>query len=741
MIVDPAERYEELLAAVARGESLPMSWYTDPLITTLELERIFHRTWQYVGPLSELANVGDYIAGFAGIVPVVVIRNDDGLAGFVNVCRHRRHQVMKGRGSAKVMQCGYHAWTYALSGCLKGAPRSQSEPNFDLADYPLLPARAEALGPWVFINLDLNARPLSSYFGAALDLIAQSGIDLDDLQLWSREEWESGANWKTMLENFLECYHCAVAHPSFSAAIDVRPENYQLTAFDWFLSQIGHVRESALEGHSAVSIPDVRGGLVQAQYHLLWPNCTISINPGFPNLEIDVWIPNGPNSTKGFSEHYFGRGVTRQFAEQMIAFNEEVGKEDDALTTSVQIGLLSGLPAKGRFMTGAEHLAVDFLRLVVNGLAGRDQASAPDVRNVYVDLEVTRAEPESECITSFYLRRVDGASLAAWEPGMFLPICVDLPGQPRPVFRTYTISDAPDPDYYRLSIKRDPAKGMVSNHFHDRCVAGSRVKAMAPRGKFLLDRSSDRPIVLISGGVGITPMIAFTNALLEEGRRTGKFRPIVFIHGTKDGRGHAFARHLRDAAAEHPAFKLHVCYSDPGADDVQGTAYDSAGRIDVDLVRTLVDPQAGDFYLCGPQPFMQSLFDGLVGFGVPEDRIHFESFGNATVHRRGAGVKTPARNGAATPIPVRFAGSGIEARWTRDAGTLLELAEASGLAPTYGCRSGICGSCITRILSGSVDYLEEPVAFREDGQVLICCSVPHSSRNPDGEELGVMLEL
>jgi phenylpropionate dioxygenase-like ring-hydroxylating dioxygenase large terminal subunit len=371
MIPDPAERSDEFLAALARGESLPASWYTDPAITSLELERIFRRTWQYVGPSSELANVGDYITGFAGTVPIVVMRNDGGLAAFVNVCRHRRHQVMKGRGSAKVMQCGYHAWTYTLGGCLKTAPRSQGEPNFDVADYPLLPARAETLGPWVFVNLDLDARPLHAYFGGVLEHIADTGLVLDELQLWQRESWESGANWKTMLENFLECYHCAVAHPGFSAAIDVRPENYTLKSFEWYLSQIGHVRESALDGRRATNLPDLREGLRGAQYHLLWPNTTISVNPGFPNLEIDVWIPNGPNSTKGFSEHYFGRGVTRPIAEQAIAFNKEVGDEDDALTVSVQTGLLCGLPETCRFLTGAEHLAVDFLRLVVNGLAGR----------------------------------------------------------------------------------------------------------------------------------------------------------------------------------------------------------------------------------------------------------------------------------------------------------------------------------------------------------------------------------
>jgi choline monooxygenase len=149
-----------LLAALDRGESLPAHWYTDPSITEQEIIHVFRKSWNYIGPLSELKNVGDYIAGYAAEVPVVVIRNETGLAGFVNVCRHRRHEVMKGRGNAKVMQCGYHAWTYDLSGCLKGAPRSATEPNFRLANYPLLPLRVEALGPFVFVNLDPDAAPV-----------------------------------------------------------------------------------------------------------------------------------------------------------------------------------------------------------------------------------------------------------------------------------------------------------------------------------------------------------------------------------------------------------------------------------------------------------------------------------------------------------------------------------------------------------------------------------------------------
>ncbi len=367
---DSAENVASLLAGLARGESLPARWYTDPAITEREIHQIFRKTWNYIGPLNELQKIGDYITGYVGEIPVVVLRNKSGLAALVNVCRHRRHEVMKGRGNARMMQCGYHAWTYDLSGCLKSAPRTAREPGFRLDDYPLLPLRVDTLGPWVFVNADRDAEPLARHYGGVLDIIAASGLKLDTLELQSRTSWDGNANWKTMLENFLECYHCAIAHPGFSAAIDVRPDKYDLSVHGWFCSQVGQVRPSALEGKSKVKIYDARGEVAQAQYHLLFPNMTININPGFPNLSIDVWTPNGPDTTKGFTEQYFGPGVSQEFVEELIEFNRQVGAEDDALTDSVQRGLRAGIPEKGRFLAGAEHLVGHFQRMVASALLG-----------------------------------------------------------------------------------------------------------------------------------------------------------------------------------------------------------------------------------------------------------------------------------------------------------------------------------------------------------------------------------
>lgn len=565
-----------------------------------------------------------------------------------------------------------------------------------------------------------------------LDLIAQSGIDLDSMELYGREEWDAYANWKTMLENYLECYHCAVAHPGFSAAIDVKPENYLLTHEDWFSSQVGRVRESALEGKSQVKIYDARGEISESRYHLLWPNLTININPGFPNLSVDFWVPNGPNATKGFSEQYFAPGVTKEFAEELIEFNRQVGLEDDELTDSVQTGLRSGLPAKARFLPNAEYLAIHFQSLVVGAMVGSgDQPEQPiEEPNAYRPFEIAKVERESDVISSFYLRRLDGKPVSPARPGQLLPIRVTIPGQPRPMQRTYTISDVSDGLHYRLSIKREGRDASVSTFLHDSAGPGFRLEAMAPRGKFILDETDDRPVGLVSGGVGITPMIAMLNHLT--GTAGGLKRPVYFVHGARSGREHAFAAHVRGLATKHPNLTVHVRYSSPCDSDRLGETHDSVGRIDIGLLQQLLPLDTCDVYLCGPTAFMQSTYDGLIAVGVPRERIRFESFGGGALT-----VKPDARiiSKDVPPVAVRFARSDVSAEWTPQQGTLLEFAETLGLALVFGCRSGICGTCATTLKQGAVDYLEEPLAALEDGQVLLCCSTPAASAKATGLEL------
>lgn len=352
------------------------------------------------------------------------------------------------------------------------------------------------------------------------------------------------------------------------------------------------------------------------------------------------------------------------------------------------------------------------------------------VREGFRTLVVDRKVPESETITSFYLVPEDGGPLAPFLSGQFLPMRLDIPGQPRPLTRTYSLSDCPNPDYYRLSIKREPPpkdrpdvpSGLSSNYFHDRIKAGSRIRARSPRGKFVLDAKGEGPVALVSAGVGLTPMISMLNAIVAG--RSG--RPTWFIHGARNGRDHAMGKHVRRAAAENDNVSVHVRYSRPERRDEAGRDYDSVGHVDADLLRQMLPGNDVDVYFCGPLPFMKALFNDLLARGVPVDRLHYEFFGPASALK--AGGEPRAAGGdiveGSSDINVAFARSNVSSNWNPSFGTILDMAEGLGLSPAYSCRSGICGTCMCQLIEGEVDYLEEPLDEPDPGHVLICCSRP-----------------
>jgi len=362
-------------------------------------------------------------------------------------------------------------------------------------------------------------------------------------------------------------------------------------------------------------------------------------------------------------------------------------------------------------------------------------------RQDYVDYEVVEVRPESDTITSFHLRRADGAGLADFEPGQFLPVRVAVDGRAQPCVRTYTLSDAPGIGRYRLSVKREAAGG-VSDFLHAHARPGFRLQAMPPRGRFVLDAQSPRPVLLLSAGVGITPMIAMANALAAAAGDGGRTRPVFFVHGARNGRAMAFADHLRALAAQQDDFHLHVCFSRPDDADRLGESHDSEGRIDAGLLRRLLPLDDYDVYLCGPPGFMQAVYDDLRALGVGDDRIRAEAFGPAGLARR------PADAAAGRPavvadaaVPVTFADSGVEATWNADSGSLLELAEAAGLSPDFACRSGVCGTCATRLVAGAVAYTQAPLATPSEDEILLCCAVPAATAAGDEAPLGLVLEL
>jgi len=360
----------EVREAVERGYTLPAEWYSSPAVYALERERIFARTWQYAGRSELVAEPGQYMASYAGHIPVVVARDQEGvLNAFVNVCRHRGTEVASGCGRRETLQCPYHAWTYGLDGSLRAAPRSEREPGFDKAEWGLFPVRADTWGPFVFVNPDVGAEPLADSLGELPGLVAESGLDLGELRFRGHADWQINVNWKIGIENYLECYHCPVAHPSFSKLYDVDPDAYILRSYPTFSSQFGPVRESALSGNGR-GVPYVpRGEVKQAQYHLLWPNTTINIEAGRANLSIDSWIPAGPQHTAGRSDYFFAEDVPEETVHEMVAFGQQVAAEDKALVEAVQRGLNSNTVLHGRLLLNSEHLIQHFQRLVVGTLA------------------------------------------------------------------------------------------------------------------------------------------------------------------------------------------------------------------------------------------------------------------------------------------------------------------------------------------------------------------------------------
>ena len=353
-----------------------------------------------------------------------------------------------------------------------------------------------------------------------------------------------------------------------------------------------------------------------------------------------------------------------------------------------------------------------------------------DWRNFVIDRKVK----ESKEITSFYLKPEDRGEIPNFLPGQFLTIKLDIPGQNKPVIRTYSLSDyTASGEYYRLSIKRESAPkdldvmaGVVSNFMHDRIQAGSVIAAKPPSGKFVLNVQKSSPAVLISNGVGITPMMSMAKACTSQNSN----RPIWFIHGARDGKFHAFRDEVLAIARQNPNLHVHFRYSRPNPEDV---VQHSIGYVDAALIKEVVAPQLeemhnsadAEYFLCGSPSFLQSLKAGLKEWGVPEDRVFSESFGPASQTATASAV---SENNAGVETEIVFARSGQTLTWHEGDGTILEFAEANGIEPDYSCRQGICLTCMCRLNEGEVAYQIPPTGTPDEGSVLICISQPKTPR-------------
>jgi ferredoxin-NADP reductase len=357
----------------------------------------------------------------------------------------------------------------------------------------------------------------------------------------------------------------------------------------------------------------------------------------------------------------------------------------------------------------------------------------------YREFRVQRRVYEDSCrsICSFYLVPADGGALPTFKPGQFLtfqlPIADPATGAAKNIVRCYSLSDSPGADHYRVSIKRalpppgipDALPGVSSNHFHDRVREGDILLVKAPGGHFCLDQGSDKqcndPIVLVGGGIGITPMLSMLGASL----RKNPAREVWLFYGVRNSTEQIMKTQLEELARTHSNFHLHVCYSKPAAGDTLSIDYQHEGHVDVTLLRLTLPLKPYQFYVCGPRAMMETLVPSLEQWGIPEHRIHYEAFGPASLPRAARkdhpSVPEP---GAAAALTVTFEKSDKRINWDGSASFLLDFAEDHNIEVACGCRAGGCGSCQTTIVAGEVEYPQAPDFDPEPGTCLLCVARP-----------------
>ncbi|MBK9574446.1 MAG: 2Fe-2S iron-sulfur cluster binding domain-containing protein [Rhodoferax sp.] len=381
------------------------------------------------------------------------------------------------------------------------------------------------------------------------------------------------------------------------------------------------------------------------------------------------------------------------------------------------------------------------LRSVVKPPSAHDESQPQSVSAAawsgWREFRVMRREYEdalhSQC--SFYLAPLDGAPLPPFKPGQFLTFSLEVadsssPGGRRAITRCYSLSERPDPTGYRITVKRVNAPpdrpelpaGLSSNHLHDQVQPGQVLKVKAPSGHFHIDAAPDVPVVLIGGGIGITPMASMLRwCLAEQPSRT-----VHLYYGVRHSGEQAFKLQLEELARVHPNFHLNVVYSRPGSSDVVGRDYQHQGHVDVELLRRTLPHGRHHFYVCGPAPMMESIVAGLAQWDVPRQDIHFEAFGPATV-RSDAALPAEPGSRATVAFEVRFQRAGRTLVWDGQDANLLELAERHAVEVESGCRSGSCGSCEVKLLSGSVHYAQDPDHDVAPGCCLLCVGKPGSA--------------
>jgi len=356
------------------------------------------------------------------------------------------------------------------------------------------------------------------------------------------------------------------------------------------------------------------------------------------------------------------------------------------------------------------------------GLAYEEPAPAwPGFRG----MRIARIHKESDNVTSFILEPIDGQALPLFVAGQFVVLRLLVDPKRAPVLRSYSLSDLPAPDHLRISVKNE-LKGIGSSFLYNRAREGDVLDVSAPRGSFVL-RPSQAPVVLLSAGVGATPVMSMLHSLAAERSQ----QEIWWIYGARNRVDHPFAEESRLLLKQLSRGRGYFVYSRPSASDQVGTDYDAPGHIDIALLERIGVSPDSDFYLCGPTSFLQNMSEGLRTWGALAENVHTEIFGSLEAITPGVAqvVHTPhlPQGPPGSGPPVSFARSGITVTWDPKFASLLELAEACDVPVRWSCRTGVCHMCMTGLISGSIAYSPEPLERPATGNVLICCSQPNAN--------------
>jgi phenylpropionate dioxygenase-like ring-hydroxylating dioxygenase large terminal subunit len=369
--IDP----EGIEAALDRNMTFPARWYSDPAIFDFEIEHVFARSWQLVAHEARIPNPGDHHVCRVAHVPVLLTRDLEGeLHGFVNVCRHRAFPVATEDGNRKTLQCQYHGWTYELDGCLRKAPRSEREPDFDASEFSLVPVAVEVFRGFVFVNPDVNAPPLAEAYPELADLWTTRHLDFADYRYIDRYTYEIPANWKVWVENATECYHCPTVHKnSFSDAWEVDVDVYEYVNVGGLLAQFTPYNPRAKTYRPYAGNGDSAAAGHGFRFVYMWPTSFFAVDDyvAFPG----IIIPTGPESCRFHADFFVNPACDDDFVEEWIEMYNRTLAEDAQAVLVQQPGLRSRMVPHGRLMPGSESSIAHFHRLVWRAISDALEAS------------------------------------------------------------------------------------------------------------------------------------------------------------------------------------------------------------------------------------------------------------------------------------------------------------------------------------------------------------------------------